>query len=197
MTSPAPSLATQGHGERAGTRRAFAALLSGSFVGLGSLLTACATPAPEAGPAWTAGRLLLRVAATPERIAQSHSAAFELRGSGQQGELRLLSPLGTVLAEARWAPGVARLRTSDGEARYDSLDALARGALGEALPLAALPDWLAGRPWPEAASQALPTGFEQLGWTLDMTRHAQGWVEARRATAPELRLRVRLERAEP
>lgn len=165
-----------------------------SGLALAALLAGCATPAPEApGAPWTSGRLLLRVDATPERLAQSLSAAFELRGSGQQGELRLLSPLGTVLAEAHWGPGVAELRTAQGEARFDSLDALARQALGEALPLAALPDWLAGRPWPGAPSQAFPGGFEQLGWTLDLTRQQQGWIEARRSAAPAVLLRARLE----
>lgn len=161
---------------------------------LAALLAGCATPSPDrSGELWSSGRLLLRVDATPERLAQSLSAAFELRGSGQQGELRLLSPLGTGLAEARWGPGVAELRTAQGEARFDSLDALSRQALGEALPLAALPDWLAGRPWPGAPSQALPGGFEQLGWSLDLTRQQQGWIEARRAAPPAVLLRVRLE----
>ncbi len=161
------------------------------------LLSACATPAPDPAGGWTSGRLSLRVAATPERASQGLSAAFELRGSGQQGELRLLSPLGTRLAEARWAPGLAVLNSAQGEQQFSSLDALSRQALGEALPLAALPDWLAGRPWPDAPSTAVPGGFQQLGWHIELSRQAEGWIEARRASPPAVDLRVRLEPPAP
>ena len=160
------------------------------------LLTACATPGPAPGESpWTSGRLSLRVAASAELPARSLTAAFELRGSGQQGELRLNSPLGTVVASARWAPGSARLRTSDGERAFTSLDQLSREALGESLPLAALPDWLAGRPWPEAAHALSDAGFDQLGWRIITDRLAEGLVTATRDTAPALLLRVKLDAA--
>ncbi len=168
-----------------------------SSLALAAGLGGCATPAPEPGPGWTSGRLLLRVAATAERAAQGMSAAFELRGSGRQGELRLLSPLGTRMAQAQWAPGLAVLTGPQGEQRFDSLDALSQQALGEALPLAALPDWLAGRSWPGAPSTALPGGFAQLGWHIDLTRQAEGWIEARRSTPPAVQLRVRLAASAP
>ena len=92
----------------------------------------------------------LRVDASATRMAQNLSAAFELRGDAEAGELRLISPLGTSLAHARWAPGRVRLQTANGERSFDSLDDLAREALGETVPLAALPSWLGGRPWPGA-----------------------------------------------
>ena len=158
-----------------------------------ALLAACATPPAPGGPAWTSGRLSVRVAASAQQASQSMSAAFELRGNGQSGELRLNSPLGTRLAQARWAPGVAVLETSDGERRFETLDELSRQALGEALPLAALPDWIAGRPWPAAPHQARIDGFEQLGWSVLLARQAEGWIEARRATPPEVEVRVRLD----
>jgi outer membrane lipoprotein LolB len=161
-------------------------------------LAGCATPprADDSGD-WTSGRLSLRVEATPERPAQSMNAAFELRGSSQQGELRLVSPLGTQLAAARWQPGVVLLTTPEGEQRFATLEALSRQALGEAVPLAALPDWLAGRPWPEAPHRPGPEGFEQLGWQVQTQRRAEGWVSARRATPPVVELRVRLELSQP
>lgn len=62
-----------------------------------------------------------------------------------------------------------------------------------ALPLAALFDWLRGRPWPRAESQARPDGFEQLGWVVDLSRRAEGWLLARREEAPEVTVRVRLD----
>ncbi len=135
----------------------------------------------------------LRIDASAAQPAQSVSAGFELQGDGEGGELRLNSPLGTRMATARWAHGLALLLTSEGERRFASLDDLARQALGEALPLAALPDWLAGRPWPGAPQQATPEGFEQLGWQVLLTRRGEGWIEARRSTPPAVLVRVKLD----
>jgi outer membrane lipoprotein LolB len=159
-------------------------------------LAGCATPAPDTGTPWQRGRLALRVDALAGRAAQSLNVAFELRGDGERGELHLISPIGTQLAAARWAPGLAELRSSEGEKRYASLDALSREALGEALPLAALPDWLAGRPWRGAAHTAQDGGFEQLGWAIDTRGLAEGRVLARRPTsaaAAGVNLRVQLD----
>jgi outer membrane lipoprotein LolB len=158
-----------------------------------ALLGACATPPPSPGDApWTSGRLSMRVDENAGQAAQSMSAAFELRGDGQSGELRLNSPLGTRVAQARWAPGMAVLETPEGEQRFDTLEELSRQALGEALPLAVLPDWIAGRPWPGAPHVMVADGFEQLGWSVRLTRQAEGWIEARRAAPPAVALRVRL-----
>ena len=159
-----------------------------------ALLAACATPPPAPGELpWTTGRLSVRVAAPDGQAVQSLSAGFELRGDDRSGELRLNSPLGTRVAQARWAPGLAVLDTADGERRFDTLDELSRQALGEALPLAALPDWIAGRPWPVAPHVKAAEGFEQLGWSVRLARQAEGWIEARRAAPPEVLVRVRLD----
>jgi outer membrane lipoprotein LolB len=163
-----------------------------------AVLAGCATPPPTADEGrWTSGRLSVRIDATAARAARSVSAAFELRGDGNGGELRLNSPLGTRMAAARWARGVAVLTTPDGEGRYDSLDDLARQALGETLPLAALPDWLAGRPWPAAPHRELGGGFEQLGWTVSLAHRAEGRIEARREAPPAVLVRVQLDGPEP
>ena len=163
-----------------------------------ALIAGCATTPRTVGEVpWTSGRLSLRVDATPERIAQSLSATFELRGAGNLGELRLSSPLGTLMAAATWAPGQAVLRSAEGERRFASLDDLARQALGEPLPLAALPDWLAGRPWPEAPHELQPGGFGQLGWRVQTERLADGWITAQRAAPPAIQLRVKLDRPDP
>lgn len=168
----------------------------GAAVTAAAVLAGCASapPVAPAGPV-SSGRLSLRVDAAPPRSAQSLSASFELQGTGERGELRLMSPLGTQLAVARWAPGEALLATPDGSARFGGLPELAREALGEEVPLAALPDWLAGRPWPGAASAVLPEGFEQLGWRVNLARFTEGFVEARRAAPPAVVLRVRLDAA--
>jgi outer membrane lipoprotein LolB len=180
-------------------------------------LSGCAGPRP-ADDTWAltaAGRLSVRVDASPARPAQSMSAAFEWRGDGVRGALTLLSPLGTQLALARWSPGSALLITPEGETRFDTLDELAERALGERVPLVAWPDWLAGRPWPGAAATPLPTaapttaptsapvsgeapaavtaGFEQLGWRVDLSRHAEGRIEARRSQPPAVTVRIVLD----
>lgn len=159
-----------------------------------ALLASCASPVrrPAVNP-WTTGRLSLRVEATADKPSQGLSAAFELRGNGDAGELRLLSPLGTRLVTARWGDGGATLQTSDGEQRFANLDELAVQALGEPLPLAALPDWLAGRPWPRQPFRAVPDGFEQLGWLVNTAERAEGRVAARRESPPAVQLRVRLD----
>ncbi len=156
-------------------------------------LVSCATRPPAGTDPWTSGRMSLVVQASGERPAQSLNAAFELQGNGERGELRLLGPLGTQLAAAQWAPGLALLITSEGKTMFANLDELARQALGENLPLAALPDWLAGRPWPGAPHTLQTTGFEQLGWWVGLARLSEGFVLASREKPPTVSLRVRLD----
>jgi outer membrane lipoprotein LolB len=141
--------------------------------------------------------LSVRIDATAMQSSRSFSAGFDLRGTGDSGELQLNSPLGTRMADARWAPGVAVLSTADGERHFDSLDELSRLALGEAVPLAALPDWLAGHPWPGAPHRMLDGGFEQLGWRVQLARLAEGWLEARREAPPVVAVRVKINGAQP
>lgn len=161
-------------------------------------LGACATPrAPgaDAGaprlPAF-AGRLALQVEGQPER---NLAVDFELFGSAEQGELLLSGPLGTTGARARWAPGMAVLTTPQAETRHADLDSLAHEALGEALPMAALFDWLRGRPWPGAPAGPRAdsgAGFAQLGWDVGLDRLVEGRIELRRAGVPAVTVRLRL-----
>lgn len=155
-------------------------------------LAACATP--DAGverPAFS-GRLSLQIQSQPPR---AESAQFELSGGADRGRLALSTPLGTRIGEARWAPGEALLIASGGrETRYADMDALTRALLGEALPVAALFDWLAGRPWPGAPAQPLAgAGFAQLGWRIDLAEADAGRTVARRDAAPAATLRVQLD----
>lgn len=178
-----------------------------SLRGIGSALiaalamTACASvpqgTAPVAGEALS-GRLAVRVEAHEGAAARSENAAFELRGNAQDGQLNLSTPLGSVLARARWAPGTVVLATPQGEQRFADLDALTQEVLGESVPVAALFDWLRGRPWPGAASvasaaQADP-GFAQLGWWVSLARFDEGLVVARRDSAPTVTVRAKLDR---
>jgi hypothetical protein len=88
----------------------------------------CATSLPSVTDpaAWTTGRLSLQVQASPDRPSQSLSAAFELRGGATTGELRMLSPLGTLLVAASWNDKMATLSTPEGQRRFDNLDQLSQ-----------------------------------------------------------------------
>lgn len=165
-------------------------------MGLAVLLSACAAVRPPATAEmpWTSGRLAVRVDALGDSPARSASAGFDLRGTADAGELRLLSPLGTLLAQTRWSPREVVLDTPDGQRRYDDLDSLSRDTLGEVLPLRALPDWMAGRPWAAAPSRARDDGFEQLGWHVQVSQIADGQLVARRDAPPVVTLRARIER---
>jgi outer membrane lipoprotein LolB len=157
-------------------------------------LVGCVTaPAPRADLPWTQGRLLIKVDASNTRAASNTSTAFELRGDSTRGELRLLAPLGVSLASASWVPGSVQLSMPGSQRQFGSLDELSREVLGESLPLAALPDWLAGKPWPQAPHQLQTDGFSQLGWQVQTTRRAEGWIEARRPAPPAVWLRIKLD----
>ncbi len=160
-------------------RRACALGLIAALLGTG-----CATkPAPAAkddaqGP-WS-GRLALRLDSSPP---QSFTAAFELKGHAQAGELALRTPLGNTAALLSWAPGRATVRSGSDLQEFDSLDALATHATGTSLPIAALFDWLTG----------VPT--QAAGWSADLTELPAGRLQARRLEPqPTADLRLVLER---
>jgi len=175
------------------------------------LVQGCATaPRPLAGPV-IAGRLAVRSEAAPGRDARSESGQFELSGSPAQGQLVLTSPIGTVVARARWsAPETAGAQSGAGSdieleadgrtRRFDNFDDLTEAALGQSLPLAAMFDWLAGRPWPHAPAtfEADRGAFEQLGWRVDRSRlDSDGLVAADRPLPPPaLHVRVKLDRGD-
>jgi outer membrane lipoprotein LolB len=133
--------------------------------------------------AYWSGRLALQVEAEPPQSAQSFSAGFELKGSAQDGELQLFSPLGQTLATLSWAPGKASMRANGSQRDFDSIDALVAHATGTAIPVGALFDWLAGR------NAAVP------GWQADLSQLANGRLTAKRnEPSPVAVLRVALER---
>ena len=164
------------------------------------LLGACAVapPVPAIGAAEAlSGRLSVRVDEPDMTQSRNVSAAFELSGDAQRGELALSTPLGTVMARARWQPGAVALSTPQGDTSHANLAALTREVLGEELPVAAMFDWLRGRPWPDAASAPLAApaeGFSQLGWSVDLARFADALVVARRMQQPLVTVRIKLDR---
>ncbi len=154
---------------------------------LSSLLAACATrPAAVDGAELLSGRLSVRIAADAQSKERSLTVAFELTGNPQAGRIDFSTPLGSVLARARWSPQQVLLITDQGERQFADLDSMSREALGEVVPVAALFDWLRGRPWPGAASQpaADGKGFSQLGWQVDVSQLANSLISARRDKAP-------------
>ena len=159
-----------------------------------SLLGGCASIAPPSPAPDLAGRLAVNVDASPLSPARNFSADFELRGDALRGLLRLTGPLGTTLAEVRWQPGMAELSDGQGTRRFDTLDGMAQALFGEPLPLAALLDWLRGRPWPGAPATVRNDGFEQLGWRVGLAGFAGGNLQATRDRAPAVTVRARLER---
>ena len=168
-----------------------AAVLAASLV-VG--LSACSTLGPPAQADGLSGRLSVRIDGQPERAL---SAGFELTGNAETGLLALNGPLGATLAQARWSPGQAVLASAGTQSRYADLDSLASATLGEAVPMGALFDWLRGRAWSGAPSTPRldgGPGFMQLGWQIDLTRWADGWVDASRSAPPVVTVRVRLDR---
>ena len=171
-------------------------------------LAACTTvpPAPTSGASDVlSGRLALRVEPLANEAPRSVSAAFDLRGNPRAGTFGLSTPLGSMLAQARWSPAEVVLTTPRETRRFASLDELTREALGESVPIEAWFDWLRGRPWPGAPStplEAAPTspssssapGFRQLGWRVDLSRFDAGTIAAtRESPAPVVTVRIRLD----
>lgn len=147
-------------------------------------LAGCASFAPRRPTATEAshwsGRLALRVLDDPP---QAFTAAFDLRGSPEQGELALYTPLGSTAAVLSWSPDRAVLREEGRLPQgFDSIDELLRQALGAAIPVAALFDWLRGTP------------TDVPGWRADLSQRAEGRLQARRTDPlPAADLRIVLD----
>lgn len=182
--------------------RAAAALATARLAGLAAAIAlggCAALPHGGEGAAGEvlSGRLALQVAADGATPARALSAAFELRGNPDAGRLDLSTPLGSVLAQARWSPARVVLATPRGETGFTDLDALTHEVLGESLPVAALFDWLHGRPWPKAPSTPAAgpeAGFKQLGWSVYLARFDDALVSAQRESSPVVTVRIKLDR---
>ncbi|RQP23436.1 outer membrane lipoprotein LolB [Albitalea terrae] len=175
-------------------RRAWLAALVAAIVLAGCATQQATGPRQYSTPDSLAGRMTVKVDATPTSQARNVTAVFDLQGTPEQGKLDLSTPLGTVLAQARWAPGKVALVTSQGETAFATLDELTREVLGESLPVAALFDWLRGRPWPGAPSTSDgDKAFKQLGWTVSLAQFGDGLIAASRAEAPAVSVRAKLD----
>lgn len=161
---------------------------------------AAGDPSPTDAPLTRAfsGKLSVQVPPLPgQRVAQGGSGSFELMGDAAVGQLELSTPTGSLLARVRWTPTSVSLEQPKEERSYDNLDALTLELLGESVPVAALFDWLAGRPWAGAGSTPLGaplTGFAQLGWRVETDRLGDGILVASQLGGRAATLRVRLSR---
>lgn len=146
------------------------------------VLAGCAIPNRQTAPAtaFWAGRIGLHIQSQPP---QNLSASFELQGSAECGELLLLSPLGSTLAQLNWTPQTVRLMQGTRQWTSGNLDQLTEQLTGTPLPVAALFDWLQGQ-------ATAPTG-----WQVDVSQWAQGRIQAERQhPAPVVQLQLVLER---
>lgn len=149
---------------------------------LALLATGCASPRLSANDpnAYWSGRMALEVLKEPP---ETLSAGFELQGSAQTGEMMLLSPIGTTLAVLKWTEQGAQLTQGQQQIESSNLQSLGARLTGTELPIAALFEWLAGRPG------------DASGWLVDLSGHAQGKITAlRQQPAPGAFLRIVLDR---
>ncbi len=145
----------------------------------GLLLAGCASAPRERLAAFWSGRLGLQVHSEPP---QNLHASFELQGSAQQGELTLLSPVGSILARLSWTPGQATLERGTERWTQASVEQLTQELVQTPFPVEALFDWIEGRAAPHT------------GWEVDLRARDQGRITAHRiAPAPSAVLRILLD----
>ena len=133
----------------------------------------------EAKTAFWAGRISLQIQSEP---VQAFFAAFELKGQLDNGELTLISPLGSILGIMRWTPSEATLEQNGSTKRFASTDELLAHTTGAAVPVSALFDWLDGK------NTTAP------GWTAELSQHGSGRITAKRTSpAPQADLRIVLD----
>ena len=134
----------------------------------------------EAKISFWAGRISLQIQSEP---AQAFFAGFELKGQADNGELTLISPLGSILGIMRWTPLDATLEQGGNVRRFASTDELLAQTTGAAVPISALFDWLVGK------NTATP------GWTADLTQQGSGRITAQRTEPlPSANLRIVLDK---
>lgn len=146
------------------------------------------------------GHFSIKLGPWGKQDSEGQSFTFYLQTQGQNGELDLMTPLGTQLAQVIWSPGGTRIESSQGTQHYTSLSDLSEQLLGEDVPLQALPHWLQGLPSPDLAPATVladHTGFQQAGWAIDAHGLPEGKLQATReqsATQRHIAIKVRLER---
>ncbi|MES2090629.1 MAG: outer membrane lipoprotein LolB [Pseudomonadota bacterium] len=144
------------------------------------------------------GQLSIKLEPFQGQEAKGVNLGFFFSGNTEGGQLDLMTPMGSQVAQVRWTREGAWLQTDQGERYFDSLPDLSEQVLGEPLPLSALMHWAKGRPAPDlpAPIDIAPTLFEQSGWRIDTKNVAIGRIMAQRAATSAQRgitMRVRLD----
>jgi outer membrane lipoprotein LolB len=163
-------------------------------------LAAACTSVPPAPPHPGGFAVVARVAvrygdeAASGRVTWSHSDVAD--------DLVFSTPLGQGVAEiTRRDSGAYTLVTSNAK-RYSASDPelLTKEALGWALPLGGLPDWLQGRPQPGVPSNSRYEGerlaeLQQLGWLIEYSAFDESGVlpQRMRLTRGDLDIRLSID----
>ena len=168
-----------------------------------ALLAACATTRPPGElPASNAeitdfaldGRVAVKVES------RGYSANLKWRHAGQTDSLRLLSPVGTAIAQLDADASGATLVTADKKVhRSADVPGLTREVLGWDLPLDGLQHWVLGRTDPslpvegeERDARGRLLRFGQNGWHISYQAYAGDGVLPARMTLLHERLNLRL-----
>ncbi|MEN9451071.1 MAG: hypothetical protein RLZZ369_130 [Pseudomonadota bacterium] len=157
-------------------------------------------PVDQAAAQQWQGHFSIKLGPWGTQAAEGQSFTFYLQSTPKTGQLDLMTPLGTQLAQVNWSPQGTRIESSEGTQQFASLTEMSQQLLGEDVPLQALPHWLQGMPSPDlppARISADHLGFEQAGWTIDAHGLPNGKLQATRAQTSAQRLitiKVRLER---
>lgn len=129
---------------------------------------------------------------------EAASARVDWRHAAAADDLLVSTPLGAGIAEITRRENVYTLVTAQGE-RFSANDPerLTEQALGWALPLAGLPDWVQGRPQPGVPAEARYDGdrlaeLRQLGWTIEYTGYDESSRRPKRMRITRGSLDIRL-----
>jgi outer membrane lipoprotein LolB len=131
---------------------------------------------------------------------KGYSANLQWRHVGEADSLRLLSPVGTVIAQLEADAGGAELVTADRQVhRSGNVQELTRQVLGWDLPLDGLQNWVLGRTdpaFPVEAERRDARGrlqrFTQNGWRISYLAYAGDGALPARMTLLHERLSLRL-----
>ena len=142
----------------------------------GVLTSGCAVTGPVGSGRDVDFRLRGKIAVRGDAVA--FSASFEWLQSAEDYDVALWGPLGQ--GRVRLHGDGKRLTIIDSRGRTAtgrSAEAFAEAALGWSVPITALRYWVRGRYDPaspvaveRSAANGLPSGFEQFGWVVDVSR---------------------------
>jgi outer membrane lipoprotein LolB len=171
------------------------------------LLAACASQRQPLPPSSAgierfslAGRVAVKVVGEGNAPDRGYSANLQWRHAPEADSLRLLSPVGSVIAELESGASGATLVTGERKVyRATDVQALTREVLGWDLPLAGLRHWVLGRPDASRPAQAEErdalgryTRFSQDGWRIAYPAYSADSALPSRVTLSHERLNLRL-----